>query len=553
MRRIMLIMKEREISMHINVLDCVSPHGGGLNPFVGQTFAGRDVVGFPNLSSLLADFQSSCALGQPSIGIAHTRSQNFGTNDVPVMFSVECGQTSERESELFGKTVVFNQARVTEHLEAAMASADVLAGKTPGEQTSMFASSLRSEEPGHIYFIVASGLIGSAEGTGLGYLCMNAMTYLRHISMRYGYELYVLSENDLDKINPPRNSMIFGLSMNSIVKGGTGIIGQGYNLSNLLRMASYDLKYKPILVTSLHKSESEIYGTFNETEIASLNKIKFSAFNPNGLRFLEKAGFDITPEPWPVFIDENLLTLAGHTNEDPNSVQILFQMDTQHRKNGEYVLPALIDAISIAHEQRPALKIKLVMKATAAHAIASRMYLDDLLAAYPAEAAEVMKRVEIEYQLIVSADKWHATINTTDIGIFLSTEEGLHMFAAELWLGGAHCIISGSGVYPPYEKLENGITRVNTVQVPSAGTGMYNDSFLTNVQFPVYEDMVMKIADALLTKRRVARRYPKNDGPIATKVERMASLISLEPTNTSKQVDIHYLRDIYKPWGKHLK
>jgi hypothetical protein len=298
------------------------------------------------------DFQSSCSVGQPSIGIAHTRSDNFGTAEVPVIFSVECGDLSERTSSLFGKTVTFNQDTVTGKLDAAMQSADHLAGKTPGDQTSVFASSLRSEEPGHIYFIVASGLIGSAEGTGLGYLCMNAMTYLRHISMRYGYELYVLSENDLDKINPIQNSMIFGLSMNSIVKGGTGIIGQGYNLSSLLRMASYDTKYQPLLVTSLHKSESEIYGTFSEQEIASLKKIRFSAFNPNGIRFLEKSGLNVTPEPWPVFIDENLMVFAGHPNEDPNYVQLLFQMDTQHRKNGEYVLPAIIDAVALAHQHR---------------------------------------------------------------------------------------------------------------------------------------------------------------------------------------------------------
>jgi len=402
-----------------------------------------------------------------------------------------------------------------------------------------------------IYVISTEGVLNTAPGAGMGNLGMNNITMLLRAAGKYGYDVVLAPEQTIQTMKPGPEDRVIGFTMNNIFRGGYTTVGQGFELRNLLTMSTFQTKTRPIVVTSLHVSEASIYGKPTRIEIASLNGITASAFNPAGLRYLKGIGLNTTQNTWPIPIDPATRKSFPRNVTKETDLKILFQFDAQHRKNGEYILFMILDAVNSVLMKGEKLSIEIVAKATAPHSIVSPIVCKTLVESIGLKWPEPFSGVKINYEGRTSNEEWAKTIASTDIGIFLSTEEGLHMFVAECWLEGVHCVVPEPNVYPKYSDLGRGIITVPVNEVPSGGTGLYNDLFKTTTYFPKYNESVKAIEYAILNLRKEKPRTPIDNQVITTTCETYVELLGLKTnkeSTTKEAVTVTVFDERYKAW-----
>ena len=212
----------------------------------------------------------------------------------------------------------------------------------------------------------------------------------------------------------------------------------------------------------------------------------------------------------------------------------------------------ILDACKVAIKENRNLEVNIVAKATAPHAVPTDKICMEIIKAMGLDYPQPIKNVRILYQGRVSKDEWYSTLSDTDIGVFLSTEEGLHMFVVESWLMGIECIIPEPRAYPDFDKLGKGISTVTTVSVPSGGTGVYNDSFKTSIRYPKYGEAVSIIAKHLLSTRKETWRTPQDEYPITLDHNTYIKILNMEDNQDDIDIKVNVLDHRCELWVQHI-
>lgn len=553
--------KIHPICMTTNVF---ASHGGTPNPFIGRLFSLTEHHVTGDMESLGKMYWNDIE-NKHAIGVSLSR---YTSIDSPFLICVDEVATTEDTGTLLLRHEVgnFNVDKVHYDIEESLSKVDLAAKKSRPGPVKKGAISRKKRTPivtpakaaiPRVYFVPAEGLAASPPGSGIGNMCNDFLNMLLRACASKGYGVSVASENYLRNIRPRSEDRIICMSMNNIFKGGLATQGQGMNMSNLLHLSGMKTGKAPIVVTTLHPGEAKMYGQPSPEQIEKLKRIIATCYTPDGIRYLESVGFNTTGEPWPISINTDRLSYLNKVSTQlaggKNRRQILFQFDAQHRKNGEYILPAIIDASLRATKENPELDIEIVAKASAPHAIASEVVLTNIVRSVGLQYPDVAHNIRIRYEGRTSDDEWQNTILQSDLGVFLSTEEGLHMFVAESWLCGMTCIIPVEGPYPKYKDMGNeGVITVPAYPVPSGGTGVYNDHFDTTTKFPSYSASVDAIHNELLKERpERKRRVVQRDSQVITEPVRLTKLLGLDNVGeemSPKKVPIQVLDSRCRSW-----
>jgi hypothetical protein len=282
------------------------------------------------------------------------------------------------------------------------------------------------------------------------------------------------------------------------------------------------------MVSSVHSSEFSLYGDPTPVQMEMISDIEFVGFHQAVETVLRKKGLKTVSRAFPIPFNYSYI-LEQHRVSHKEK-RIMFQFDTQARKNGEQILAALFDAYCLAYKEDPGIKVRAICKSTAAGAFLNSQYLEKLrkewgMSAYPNFICQLEGR---------SPESWPENIRRTDIFLALSSEEGVHYFIPEMWIAGAHIVINNPGPCSSYLGLPGSVHTVAGEEIENSGTGFYNDNFMSKVLGFHYHDTVYKIKDLILSplnivsKKDIASNYFDSDGKL------ISSYLGISPVTNNR-------------------
>lgn len=518
-----------EIVWHM--LQVLSP-GGNVhgNPYTGYAFITKNVVEHPNVESIVG---ALLHVTEPKFVIAEYRNSAIPLEGI---YLHETYSVLDTGCNILQFEYVVEKARTIGALSTLV----------PGlcdEQVTQFeikkpvavpapTTSPENNIVRRIILIASEDYNSVIPGIGMYGLLENLCVSLASLCKTNGYNLLLTSENRLGNVVFAKDDLVIGLAVNGFYRGGYTNQWLGFSVGNLMHIgrATKAVGAKCIIVSSAHSSEFRLYGNLDAGQLASVSDIKFCGFHNYINTVLAEKSLNFSLNSFPI-------PFTTHNIPEQNRIagkekRVMFQFDTQARKNGEQILAALYDAYCLAVEQDPAVKLKVICKTTAAHGFTNSSYLDKLktnwnMAATPGFSVNLEGRV---------GESWTDSIKKTDIFLALSTDEGVHYFVPEMWLSGAHIVLQAPGPCSSYLSLGESIHVVSGQEVENCGTGFYNDNFMTKVNSFNYYETVMKLKELILnpisiaSKKHIASRSFDSDGKL------LANFFGLAPSGRTNWV-----------------
>jgi hypothetical protein len=485
-----------------------SPNG---NPFSGYFFVGKEVVEHETIENLLGYIYN---VEEEKLILTETRNPEIALKTLCLKEDFNIINT---EYSILNTEYIIQEAVVVEKMES------LFPGSTNSSMSSHTAivdipvpiSTISGEQIRRIILVASEAYMTVIPGIGMYNLLENLCVSLAYVSKINACSLKLTSESKLATLNINKNDLVIALSVNGFWKGGYTNLWLGFEINHLAHLGRLckQVDARCIIVSSAHSSEFRLYGNPTESQMEMISNIEFVGFHKacntvlkeKGLRTIETA-FPI-PFNWNYISDQNRV---AHKEK-----RIMFQFDTQARKNGEQILAALFDAYCLAHKEDSTIKVRAVCKSTAAGAFYNSQYLDKLkkewgMENYPNFICQLEGK---------SPDPWDQNIKRTDIFLALSSEEGVHYFVPEMWISGAHIVINNPGPCSSYISLPgDSVHIVSGEEIENSGTGFYNDNFMSKVFGFHYHDTVYKLKDLILSplniasKKTIASNYFDNNG-----------------------------------------
>lgn len=487
-----------------------SPNG---NPFSGYFFVGKDVIEHETIENLLGYIYN---VQEEKLILAETRNPGIGLNTICLKEDFDIVNTGYS---ILNTEYTVKQSTVIEKLEEFFPgfTNSSISVHTPAAVSSAPVSINLDNQIKRIILVAAECYMTVIPGIGMYNLLENLCISLGYISKANACSLKLTSESKLATLNINKNDLVIALSVNGFWKGGYTNLWLGFEINHLAHLGRLckQVGARCIIASSAHSSEFSLYGNPTQSQMEMMSDIEFVGFHKaceqvlreKGLRTIDRA-FPI-PFNWDYISEQNRV---AHKEK-----RIMFQFDTQARKNGEQILAALFDAYCLAHKEDPTIKVRAICKSTAAGAFYNSQYLDKLkkewgMENYPNFICQLEGK---------SPDPWDQNIKRTDIFLALSSEEGVHYFIPEMWISGAHIVINNPGPCSSYLSLPgDSVHIVSGEELENSGTGFYNDNFMSKVLGFHYHETVYKLKDLILTplniasKKGIASNYFDNNGKL---------------------------------------
>lgn len=492
--------------------------GPMMNWIIGWTLNHRQYKTAPTLEDMIGLILNDIKMHETPIPIA------VKTNDrIPfrVLEAVRCGEAIETGFPVRKYQVIFKEEMMKEELKNFGALSNHKKYFTHSSRVSQG----RTHIPKVVLFCSAGFAITGAslgDGSGMGNLLYILARNTALACRRYGYDLILTTEDQLEKLELSSQDKVIGLTVNGPYGGGRTTLGQGIRIGNLKMLAvkTKGLQTDPVIVCCVHATEVMHYGNLEGEELNQISRIDFRPFHSIGINSMKSKGLKSTAS-FPIPIDDKKIEVPERTAS--NKKTILLQLDIQTRKNGEYSLAMVLDAARIAVERDQHLSVDVICKSSAAHSYTGEHMLKLLLNGmnyvnHP--------RIRIVFQGAVNLQEWDKTRNSVDLLVAFSLEEGLHYFVPEMWLRGAYVALTEPGALSAFTDLP-GVIKITGTMIPSFGSGIYNDYFEGSVPFPDYNDAVSKISWFLNQTHSIKSR--KLSEPFDTDGESIAKALEMTP------------------------
>lgn len=489
-----------------------------MNWITGWTLNQRQYRTCPSIEEMIGQIMSDLRTHEPLIPIAMRSPEEL---PFPVLEVEKCGKVIETGYQIRPTQVLLNK----ELIEKEVRNFSALLGQKKHFNHATRVAQGRKHTPKVVLFCSAGFAVTGAslgDGSGMGNLLYILARNTAQACRRYGYDMVLTTEDQLEKLELGAQDKVIGLTVNGAYGGGCTTLGQGFQIRNLRILASRltGVQSDPIMVCCLHATEFAHYGNLSADELRHISRIDFQPFHGIGIPSIQAKGLKSTGA-FPIPIDKKDITLEPRTAASKKTV--LLQLDIQTRKNGEYSLCMLLDAANRAVAKQRNLEIEIICKASAAHSYQHEGMLKDLLAGmnYQSNA-----KIRITFQGAVSVEEWDKTRRAVDLLVAFSLEEGLHYFVPEMWMRGAYIALPENGALTAFENLD-GIIKVPSMMVPSFGSGIYNDYFEGQVPFPEYNGTVRALCEFFLGSHEIRPRAL--EAPFDTDGEAIAQALKLTP------------------------
>jgi len=292
-------------------------------------------------------------------------------------------------------------------------------------------------------------------------------------------------------INFDSYSAVLFLTANGL-QNNEGGNGEGVNVE-LMKYINTVFNGRIILLSSFHLSEYRLYA---KTDPALFKKIQCYAFHKTAQEELVKMSLSKDANPFPIIITK--LPQSKSIN-NTNDVKLLLQYDKQFRKFGQQSLLMTIDAANKALEINPDLNVNIYAKSTAWGSFTNANFINSVIRNV---YKNIHKNITIHFLTYQSYDHWKTMMDSIDIGITISTEEGLGYFPIELWLNGSHIVYTSPGPMDMYDMLPHRNIPITSFLANAAGQGIFNDGSDAMTYIPDYNSFTEKVSHAILYSRK---------------------------------------------------
>lgn len=489
-----------------------------LNWITGWTLNQRQYRTCPTIEEMVGQVMADLRTHEPLIPIAMKAPEDL---PFPVLEVEKCGKVIETGYPIRPTQVILNK----EMIEKEVRQFSALLGQKKHFNHSTRVAQGRKHTPKVVMFCSAGFAITGAslgDGSGMGNLLYILARNTAQACRRYGYDMVLTTEDQLEKLELGAQDKVIGLTVNGAYGGGCTTLGQGFQIRNLRTLASRltGVQSDPIMVCCLHATEFGHYGALSADELRHISRLDFQPFHAIGIQSIQAKGLKSTGA-FPIPIDKKDIKTPSRVAASKKTVML--QLDIQTRKNGEYSLCMLLDAATRAITKQRNLEIEIICKASAAHSYQHEGMLKDLLAGMNYQPNP---KIKITFQGAVSIEEWDKTRQAVDLLVAFSLEEGLHYFVPEMWMRGAFVVLPENGALSAFEELE-GIVKVPTIMVPSFGSGIYNDYFEGQVPFPEYNGTVARLSDFFIQAHEIKPR--ELPAPFDTDGELIAQALKMTP------------------------